>query len=791
MTLVICWAVFPLVLVALSLGCGLVLERVSGIRLHRALLVPAGLAVIVVVAQLATSSEATAPLATPAVVALALAGAALSLPWRRPTLDGWAALSAAGVFAAFAAPVVLSGRATFAGYIKLDDTAIWLALTDRVMELGRDLSGLASSTYEATLAATLGGGYPVGSFLPFGVGGQLISEDLAWLFQPYLAFLAAMTALGLYAIVSPAIASRPLRALAVFIASQPALLFGYALWGGIKEIAAAWTLVLLAALIPQAIRDTSRARGLIPLAVASAAFLSILSYGGVGWLVPLLVPALVAAVRMRGQIPALRLTGGFVLIAGLLSLPSLLSAGKFLGHASVSTLTLKGDLGNLIAPLSWLQFFGIWPVGDFRLRPGDLTATRLLIVVLVAAAALGLYRAWRRRAWELLAFVFAATLGAAVLCSFGSPWVDAKALATASPAFLIAGMVGAAAMFELGRRVPAGLIAAAIAAGVLWSNALAYHEVNLAPRDRLAELEQIGKRFAGDGPALMTEYESYGNMHFLRAADPEGASDVRRRLVPLRNGRPLDPEEFVDLDQFRLDGLLVYRTLVLRRSPVGSRPPSVYSLVSRQRYYDVWQRPDRPTPVIREHLPLGNETQPAAVPSCRQVLRLARLAGPGGRLAAVERPLVTVLLLSRTQHPPDWQIDPHDPGIVAPVTAGKIEANVSLPRTQSYEIWLRGLFKRELQVSVDDRVVASPRPELSHFGPYLPIGKASLGAGSHHLTLDYGGADLHPGSGGPPDPIGPLALAPDTTNNPLIYVPTTKARSLCGRRLDWIEALGS
>jgi hypothetical protein len=84
MTLVICWAVFPLVLVALSLGCGLVLERVSGIRLHRVLLVPAGLAVIVVVAQFATSSEATAPLATPAVVALALAGAALSLPGRKP-----------------------------------------------------------------------------------------------------------------------------------------------------------------------------------------------------------------------------------------------------------------------------------------------------------------------------------------------------------------------------------------------------------------------------------------------------------------------------------------------------------------------------------------------------------------------------------------------------------------------------------------------------------------------------------------------------------------------------------
>jgi hypothetical protein len=38
--------------------------------------------------------------------------------------------------------------------------------------------------------------------------------------------------------------------------------------------------------------------------------------------------------------------------------------------------------------------------------------------------------------------------------------------------------------------VEAVVVAAAIAGGVLWSNALAYHEANLAPRDRLAELER-------------------------------------------------------------------------------------------------------------------------------------------------------------------------------------------------------------------------------------------------------------------------------------------------------------
>src|SRR5205807_1205438 len=140
--------------------------------------------------------------------------------------------------------------------------------------------------------------------------------------------------------------------------------------------------------------------------------------------------------------------------------------------------------------------------------------------------------------------------------------------------------------------------------------------------------EHIGKRFAGEGPTLMTDYEPYGARHFLRREDPEGVSELRRRVIPLRNGRPLEKIQFADLDRFGLPGLLVYRTMVLRRSPVGSRPPSIYQLVERHRYYDVWQRPDGPVLGIAAHTPLGSETDPAAVPSCGEVLRLARIAGP-------------------------------------------------------------------------------------------------------------------------------------------------------------------
>ena len=46
--MVVAWLVFPVVLSALALGCGLLLERVSRVRLDGVLILPAGVAMIVV-----------------------------------------------------------------------------------------------------------------------------------------------------------------------------------------------------------------------------------------------------------------------------------------------------------------------------------------------------------------------------------------------------------------------------------------------------------------------------------------------------------------------------------------------------------------------------------------------------------------------------------------------------------------------------------------------------------------------------------------------------------------------
>jgi hypothetical protein len=202
MSLLIAWLVFPLVLSVLALGCGLLLERTARTVLPGALLLPVGLAVLIVAAQLATVADATAELATPLVVLLAVSGLAIARPWRDLRLDWWAVATGVAVFVVFAAPVVLSGSATFAGYTRIDDTASWLAIVDRLMEHGRNLDGLPPSTYQAQLHAYLGDGYPVGAFLPLGLARPLVGQDAAWLFQPYMAYLGGMLSLSLYPVVA-------------------------------------------------------------------------------------------------------------------------------------------------------------------------------------------------------------------------------------------------------------------------------------------------------------------------------------------------------------------------------------------------------------------------------------------------------------------------------------------------------------------------------------------------------------------------------------------------------------
>jgi hypothetical protein len=766
--LLACWALFPLVLLVLSLGAGLTLEAAAGDRLPGALLVPAGFATLVVVAGLTTLTSATAPLTTPALVALAVAGFALTA--RRTPPRPQAPVAALAAFVCVGSPVLLSGTATFAGYVKLDDTATFLALGDRVLEHGRSLGGLAPSSYEATVDAFLGGGYPIGSLLPWAVGHQLTGQDLAWVYAPYLAWLAALLALAVFALLEPVVASAWGRAAAAAIAAQPALLFGFAQWGGVKELYAAALLPLVAALAARA----GTPRTAVPAALAAAALLGALTLGGVVWLPLVLAPALWAARSWRVPATLVAATAGF-------ALPTLATASSILGAGSRATLQSETELGNLVRPLRAVQALGVWPAGDFRTDAGPDVVVGLLLAAVALGAALGVAVAWRARAWALLGYLGAAGLGAALLGVLGSPWVAGKGFATAAPAFVAAALAGAAAPAQRRRMALGTGMAVLVAGGVVWSNALQYRDAWLAPRDQLAELERIGQDFAGRGPALMTEYQPYGVRHFLRALDAEGASELRRRPVPLRDGGVAEKGAFVDLDGLAPAALAPYRLLVLRRSPAESRPPASFALARRGRFYDVWRRDGATSP--RSPLALGDAVQPGAVPRCADVRRLAR----GGPLVAAPRAANVVAALGAGTAADGLRADAL--GYVRG-TSGVASVSVAVPRDGTWRAWVGGSVRGRLRLWVDGRAVGEVERRLNPAGQYLELGLATLAAGPHTVAVRLDRPVLRPGVGGPADALGPLVLEPAAPQR-LLTVAPDDARSLCGRRLDWVASAAS
>jgi hypothetical protein len=692
-TLLICWLVFPVVMGILSLGCGLLVERAARTRLPVELLVPTGFAAIVTLTLFATLTSVTASLALPAVLALSLVGLAASLPPTLRRLDGWALAAGLGVLAVFAAPVVLSGDVTFAGYVKLDDTATFLALADRALEHGRSLDGLAPSSYEATLAVNLPF-YPLGSLLPLGIGARVVGQDAGWVFQPYLAFLAALLGLALYRLSGNVLVSRCARAVAAFLAAQAALLYGYSLWGGVKEVAAAALVALAAALTTDAFNARRSPRALLPFAVAAAGLVGALSIGALVWLAPVLGIAAVSLLRRRSGVRPVALIAAVV----VLLIPSLAVARLMLGAGVLSSIRDEAELGNLVHALSPLQIFGVWPVGDFRFRPERMDVTYVFVAVLAAMAVAGLAVAATRRAWEVLLYVVGALGGALVYGLLTSPWIEAKALAMASPALVLAALVGALTL--LSRRRVEGVVAVGlIALGIGWSNFLAFRDVTLAPRDQLAELEAIGEQFAGEGPALMTEYQPYGVRHFLRRLDPEGASELRRRPIPLRDGSLIPKGGYADLAAFRPQTVLAYRTLVLRRTPVGTRPPAPYRVVWQRRFYEVWQRP-QVVPVSATR-----------TPPCAQPLEVT------GR-------------------------------------------TFSAPANGRYEVWVGGSVRGRLTTFVDGRRVGQVRHQLNHAGHYTSVGTVELAAGIHTLERHDHRSHFSPGEGGEAWVTGPLVVTP-------------------------------
>jgi hypothetical protein len=258
---------------------------------------------------------------------------------------------------------------------------------------------------------------------------------------------------------------------------------------------------------------------------------------------------------------------------------------------------------------------------------------------------------------------------------------------------------------------------------------------------------------------LMTEYQPYGVRHFLRGAAPEGASELRRRVVPLADGSMLAKGLWADTDDFRLDALEPYDALVLRRSPEQSRPPGEYALDWSGEFYELWVRPDGAKPAA-ERLPLGHGRSPVSTANCGEVQALARSV-PGGTLSA-----------ATSEKPRSFE-----------GTRGKARVDGG-----TYSVWLEGSVRGVVELTVDGEVIASVRHFLNNKGLYTPLAEVELTPGTHEISVELADGGPAPGSGGAEE-RGDLVIGPGPSAEvKLTRMPASEAAKLCHRRLDWIEA---
>ena len=792
--MIVDWLLFPVVMLAVCLGCGLIVERVAGWQLWSGLLPAVGLVLVIVVASLTTNQSATAPLATPVVVLLAIVGYASSrrrIARVRP--EPWAAAVALGLFAVYAAPFVLSGNAGFGGYFVDNDAAFHFALIDQLLAHGRDVAGLPTSVYSFIVNEYISSAYPVGADVALGAIRPLVGQDVAWVFQPYLAMILTFGGLAVYELLRDAVRPGALRAAITFIAAQAGLLYAFYLEASIKELTTTMIITLTVVLVFATLRQRLTVRALFPLVLTAIAAIDVLELAAVPWIgIPLAAFAVIAGWHTRHDIRTVsrrQLAGSVAVSAvvlGVLLLPIIQRASIFFSVAS-GVLTNSSDLGNLGGPLPKWEMLGIWPVGDFRITVvTNYQAAYALIGVAIVSAVLGIGWMIRRRRLAPLLMLVGSGIAAAYLLSRGNAYASAKVMMIFSLTAVLASMLGAAALYDAGRRVEAWALAAVVAGGVLWTNVLAFENASIAPRQRFDELAAIGARFSGQGPALYNLSDEYA-LHFLRTeapADPAvGAFAPRSGLPPRTPSQvrlPWDPNDIAPsyLQSFRL--------LVLGNSPLVSRPPANFKLVFQGHYYTVWKRVS--SPAVLAHVPVtsGLDPGPAKCPTVRSVA--AQATREHALVAYAPRAPTVTFVPTKAAYPPGWAIFGADHDELIPDRKpGAVVGALRVTRPGRYQVWLSGSFSRRVTVWIGNRLIGSVPLDVGPPGQYVRVGDVTLAAGNQSVLIVRPSEHLAPGENASTELLGPLVLVRSGGSPPVEEVSPEKALSLCGRPVDWLE----
>lgn len=806
MDLILAVLVYPILLLALAVGTGLMVERASAWQLPPALLPATGIAALIGLTQLTTSFGATAP-ATPWLVLAAGAGGLVVCRTRLIELSRagaevyWPLVAFAAAFAVAIAPVAMSGSVTLTSYLLDTTSAVQLLGAEQITAHGRHLDTSAPTAANAYMQAYFGLGYPAGSHTLLGGTGRLVPIELIWLYQPFLAFMQALAAPVLWHLARRIFGfGRGVAAVIGMLAAIPALVYAYQLMGSIKEIVALPVMLLLWALvIDQRLWLRGSARAVIPLGLVAAAGVGAIGAAFVAWIAAAAAVLTLSVViqRPRLGLHGLLLRVGVIamvgVIAALQTIRDLPNTAGLANSISESNQTLAADPGNLLRPLRAIQALGIWVSGDHRIDPSQhATATYLLLGVALIGIVAGAAYLLRRGAWTaLLVFGLTGVIWWA-LTRRGTNWTDAKMIMLTSSLAVLLALGGLGTLLPPGRRVESVLLVGAVAFGIAWSDAILYHERNLAPAKRFEELASIGSRFDGQGPALFTDFDEYA-MVLAYGLDPDQPGFARHSAVRVGGqvaslGGPYGTT--ADLDQIDWQLVEQFPLVVQRRSPEQSRPPSNYSLAWRGKWFDVWRRV-APVSRILQHIGAYADGTATGAIGCGAIREAARAASQqGAQLAYAMRGPVVRIDPQRASRSPNWQgaLTPIGIGLSGP---GRLDAVVRLPLAGRWLLWLRGDISRPLSVYLDGRRVGSLGRESGGDRNYLKPLALPTAAGQHRLRLVRGGGSLAPGDGAP-SVLRRIAFElPLPPGREVVRLAPSKWRDLCGRQIDWLEVISA
>ena len=789
--------VYPVVLAALCVGAGLLIDRVSGGFLPGLLLPTVGAAALIAVSQLSTYLAALAPATPYLMVAVAVAGFALG--WSRVRISAlrwrawrWQPLAPVLAYVLALAPVLLAGRPSFSSYLTLSDSAFHMMGAGFLLRHGQDYTHLdLRNSYGLYINNYYNTGYPSGADTLFGGSAVLLGIPLIWAFQPFNAFMLATAAGPAWLLARRMGLDEGWAALAALTATVGALVYGYELIGSIKEITSLGmilTLGTLTLLYPHWLRG--RSTGAIPFALVAAAGVSVLGVGFGVWIAAAAAILAVVAVGDIGADPrtsrrllAVIAVGAIVML--LAALPTWVGLSKSLDVAQ--NIATTANPGNLATPLRAVQVFGIWVWGTYKHPPtgGDLVITTVLIAIAAAAVLLGAVSVIRRRDYALAGWLLLTLLVWLLVTEFSTTWVDAKTLMLTTPVIVLIAWGGVGALRASALRLTAPLLALALFGGVIVSDAMQYHSTNLAPTARYQELESIDHRFAGQGPTLFTDFDEY-SLYELRDLDVGGPNFIYG--PPALLGAGGDYRYPVELDRLPPASLLAYPLIVTRRDPSAARPPSAYTLLWQGTYYQVWgRRRGAPAAIAAVGLSGGPQQQ------CTRIWHLAGLAyRDRANLVVAGSPQIVQVSLPRSSHPAAWGRVREGLSVS---TAGRLSAVFEVPRAGVWDVWLQGQIMPALNVSIDEHPLGSIGAQLGGNSVVLntmtPL-PVALSAGRHRLSLARSGFTLAPGEGGSAYLYG-LFLTPASApaSQPLRVVSPVRWHALCGRSYHWVEVVPS